>query len=98
MLQRARKTPATMMSETVIGEIPALTILIGASAPPSHAPAANPQNTPSACKVRRRPACIGVCTTVESIPVSAELSQEDQARQKHNQRNPELQVAHNRAE
>src|SRR5579863_8157967 len=97
MLQRARKTPATIMSETVMGEIPALTILIGASAPPSHAPAANPQNTPSACKVRRRLACIGVCT-MDSIPISAELSQEDQARQKHNQRNPEVQVAHDRAE
>src|SRR5579859_2086728 len=53
-LQRARKTPSTMMSETVIGEIVGLTSLMGASAPPSHAPAANPQKMPTACRLRSR--------------------------------------------
>jgi hypothetical protein len=31
-----------------------LIILTGASAPPSHAPAAKPEHTPSPCKVRMR--------------------------------------------
>src|SRR5579885_2570086 len=55
-LQRARKTPQTITSETVMGEICGLTSLIGASAPPSQAPAANPQKMPRACSERRRPA------------------------------------------
>src|SRR5579864_2719063 len=53
-LQRARKTPQTMMSDTVIGEMSGLTSLIGASAPPSHAPAAKPQKIPSDCRLRSR--------------------------------------------
>ena len=91
-----------MMSETVIGEILALTILMGASAPPSHAPAANPQNTPSACKLRRRLAGIGLRkATVAAdskgllfLP-SVELMQEEQACQKHNEWDPEMDVTHN---
>src|SRR5580700_3204263 len=55
-LQRARKTPQTMMRETVIGETFGLTSLIGASAPPSQAPAANPQRIPIVCKLRSRSA------------------------------------------
>src|SRR5579864_1651853 len=53
-LQRARNTPQTITSETVMGEISGLTSLIGASAPPSQAPAAKPQNIPSAWRLRRR--------------------------------------------
>src|SRR5215831_8203071 len=53
-LHRARKTPQTITSETVTGEISGLTSLMGASAPPSHAPAAKPQNIPNACRLRRR--------------------------------------------
>src|SRR5580698_4135843 len=56
-LQRARKTPHTMIRETVIGEMSGLTSLMGASAPPSQAPAANPQKIPSACRLRSRVAC-----------------------------------------
>src|SRR5215469_6388952 len=68
-LQRARKTPQTITSETVIGEISGLTSLIGASAPPSQAPAAKPQNMPRACRLRRRvvetaSGVAGVCTMV----------------------------------
>src|ERR1035441_8751425 len=59
-LQRARKTPNTMMRETVMGEISGLTSLMGASAPPSQAPAAKPQKMPKACRLRRRVACTGV--------------------------------------
>ena len=47
-LQRARKTPTTMISEITIGDTPMATSLVGASAAPSHAPAANPQRIPSA--------------------------------------------------
>src|ERR1700676_3221714 len=61
-LQRARKTPHTMMSETVMGEMSGLTSLMGASAPPSHARAANPQKIPIACSERKRVACMGLGT------------------------------------
>src|SRR5215471_14840307 len=53
-LQRARNTPNTITKETVMGEISELTSLIGASAPPSQAPAANPQYIPRACSERKR--------------------------------------------
>jgi len=45
-LQRARKTPTTMMSETAMGEMPMETSLVGASAAPSQAPAVNPERMP----------------------------------------------------
>jgi hypothetical protein len=48
-VQRAVKTPATMHSEMAKGEKPATTSLVGASAAPSHAPAARPHRTPSMC-------------------------------------------------
>src|SRR5215469_12682778 len=63
-LQRARKTPQTMMRETVIGEISGFTSLMGVSAPPSHAPAANPQKIPRPCKLRRRVVGIALCEAV----------------------------------
>src|ERR1700758_1615799 len=53
-LHRARNTPQTITSETVMGEISGFTSLMGASAPPSQAPAAKPQNMPRACRLRRR--------------------------------------------
>src|SRR5215472_806454 len=46
--QRARNTPETMTSETSTGDRPTVTNLVGASAAPSQAPAANPQRIPSA--------------------------------------------------
>ncbi len=55
-LQRARKTPHTITKDTVIGEICGFTSLMGASAPPSQAPAANPQKIPNACSDRKRAA------------------------------------------
>src|SRR5262249_25843866 len=48
-LQRARKTPTTISSDTTIGETPECTSLVGASAAPSQAPAANPHSTPVVC-------------------------------------------------
>ena len=58
-LQRARNTPITIASETITGERPSATSLVGASAAPSHAPAVSPQNIPSACSVRTRAASKG---------------------------------------
>src|SRR5258708_5251610 len=55
-LQRARKTPTTMMSEITSGERPMETSLVGASAAPSHAPAVNPDRIPSSCNLRAREA------------------------------------------
>src|SRR5579864_2205467 len=72
-LQRARKTPNTMIRETVMGEISGLTSLMGASAPPSHAPAAKPQKMPSACSERKRVACIGP----ETVGAAASMLAED---------------------
>ena len=48
-VQRAVKTPATMQSEMAKGDRPVLTSLVGASAAPSHTPAARPQSTPRPC-------------------------------------------------
>src|SRR3989442_6057363 len=46
-VHRATNTPVTMQSEIKNGESPTVTSLVGASAAPSHAPAANPESTPS---------------------------------------------------
>src|SRR6266568_1223443 len=58
-LQRARNTPSTIVSEITTGEIPSDTILVGASAAPSHAPAAKPLSTPTCCSRWSRPAATG---------------------------------------
>src|SRR5579864_4961675 len=71
-LQRARKTPNTMMRETVMGEMSGLTSLMGASAPPSHAPAAKPQKMPRACSDRKRVTCIGDGTVDAAFCMLAE--------------------------
>ena len=55
-LQRARNTPITMRSETTMGDTPACTNFVGASAAPNQAPAPNPQRTPNVCKLLRREA------------------------------------------
>src|SRR5215471_2371469 len=66
-LQRARKTPQTITSETVMGEISGLTSLMGAPAPPSQAPAANPQNIPRAWRLRRRAVYSGALTAAGCV-------------------------------
>src|ERR1700674_4956946 len=53
-LQRARKTPVTMMSEMTRGETPIETSLVGASAAPSQAPAVKPERMPTSCSLRER--------------------------------------------
>src|SRR5579862_2342805 len=53
-LQRARKTPVTMISEMTIGDTPTETSLVGASAAPSQAPAVNPERMPRVCNFRGR--------------------------------------------
>src|SRR5262249_49462226 len=53
-LHRARKTPITINSETTTGETPAWTSLVGASAAPSHAPAARPHIPPRPCSFLSR--------------------------------------------
>src|SRR5229473_2460983 len=55
-LQRARNTPTTIAREITTGERPRATILVGASAAPSQAPAAKPLTTPASCRRRRRAA------------------------------------------
>jgi hypothetical protein len=42
------------MSEMTIGEMPMVTSLVGASAAPSHAPAANPERMPRNCNCFER--------------------------------------------
>src|SRR5579864_117506 len=103
-LQRARKTPNTMMRETVMGEMSGLTNFIGASAPPSQAPAAKPQKMPRACRLRRRVACMrgGIVdggapkATVRSA-MSAESVQKEDAASEGSERNPEVEVGSDRA-
>ncbi len=46
-LQRARKTPTTIKSETTRGDTPSFTSFVGASAAPSQAPAPKPQRMPT---------------------------------------------------
>src|ERR1700733_432906 len=92
-LQRARKTPNTMMSETVMGEISGLTSLMGASAPPSQAPAAKPQKMPRACSERKRVACeeVGAGSGAACTPAGDEFNgaiQEHETANKNDQRNP----------
>ena len=55
-LQRARNTPTTIMREMTTGEMPSVTILVGASAAPSQAPAVNPEARPTSWSRRSRPA------------------------------------------
>src|ERR1041384_4044764 len=53
-LQRAVNTPSTIIKEITTGEMPRVTSLVGASAAPSHAPAANPESMPTRCSRRSR--------------------------------------------
>src|ERR1044071_871214 len=53
-LQRARKTPRTIASDTTTGERPMVTSLVGASAAPSQAPAVRPDRMPRPWRVRTR--------------------------------------------
>src|SRR5450631_292362 len=103
-LQRARKTPMTMMREIVMGEMSGLTSLMGASAPPSQAPAAKPQKMPKACRLRRRVACIGAGalgvgsdSRIVSF-MSAESIQKQESADEDREGNPEMDVGCDHAE
>src|SRR5579862_4137280 len=50
-LQRAKKTPITIISEITTGEIPTVTSFDGASAAPNQAPAVNPDTNPTTWSV-----------------------------------------------
>src|SRR5918998_4372729 len=87
-LQRARKTPTTIASDTTTGERPIVTSLVGASAAPSHAPAASPQKIPTAWRLRSRAA---------SVTRSRDPAQDEQPADQHRDRHPELHVAEDEA-
>jgi hypothetical protein len=53
-LQRARKTPTTIMREMTTGERPTATNFVGVSAAPSQAPAVRPESIPNNCSFRGR--------------------------------------------
>ena len=98
---RAVKTPATMQSEIAKGEKPAVTSFVGASAAPSHSPAAMPQITPSMCGdvVMPRAAallCAGwlVMRCRPRLLVAARMQQHEQqnAKRQHQRWNPELHI------
>src|SRR5262249_54433669 len=91
-VQRARKTPATMASDTTMGEMPMFTSLVGASAPPSQAPAAKPLRMPTACRVRRR-AEDGAAACCAPIFLLGDPAQDDQSRYQYDERDPEVLVA-----
>src|ERR1017187_1206415 len=88
-VQRATNTPATMPSEMTKGEKPMVTNLVGASAAPSQAPAANPQTTPSLCRERDdRP--------LESVELpltnSPQHHQQGRSQNQYGHRHPEMDV------
>jgi hypothetical protein len=90
-----------MISEIVIGEMSGLTSLMGASAPPSQAPAANPQKMPSACRLRRRVAASeSEQRALRLLPpaASTESIQKKKSAGEHDQRNPEVNVGGDGAE
>ena len=69
-LQRARNTPITINNETITGEIPIFTSLVGASAAPSHAPALKPERIPISCSARNREAWAAGSTPTCLLEVS----------------------------
>src|SRR5258705_1973907 len=82
-LQRARKTPTTMISEITRGETPIETSLVGASAAPSHAPAVKPERMPRSCNLRAREGCWGweasADVSVDCMALLTERPEEKQA-------------------
>src|SRR2546423_1921200 len=107
-LQRARKTPMTMISEITMGDTPMETSLVGASAAPSQAPAVNPERMPSVCSFRERERSLaGTATPVvgtlaiflaASGVTSVNRLQEKQSRNQHRDGNPKMNVGQNVAE
>src|SRR5262249_131366 len=93
-LQRARKTPTTISSEISTGDTPAWTSFVGASAAPSHAPAASPHIMPRACSFLSRDvsnAGIAAVDVVMSPPLLEPLQQYQPTRQ-HDHRHPAVRI------
>src|ERR1700730_9675637 len=98
-LQRARKTPITMISEMTMGEIPTETSLVGASAAPSHAPAAKPESMPNVCNLRAREAASASDSICEAnrdsiifSPRSVNRPEKKQASNQYGNGNPKLNI------
>src|SRR5262250_1514606 len=106
-LQRARKTPMTMMSEMAMGEMPMETSLVGASAAPSQAPAAKPERMPRSCSFfAREMSCVDealrVCASddmifCDSIRLAHE-AQQQQSADKYGNRDPKMNVGEHAAQ
>src|SRR5262249_9988061 len=93
-LHRARKTPTTISSEISTGETPACTSLVGASAAPSHAPAASPHIIPGAASFLPRDvsnAGMAAVDVVMSPPLLEPLQQYHPPRQ-HDHRHPPMRI------
>ncbi len=83
-LQRARKTPMTMIREMTIGEMPMETSFVGASAAPSQAPAAKPERMPSNWSFFEREApgiAGGVVVEMTGIFLQSEISADETKQQ-----------------
>src|SRR6185437_9455188 len=93
----AVNTPATMQSEIANGENPALTSFVGASAAPSHTPAANPQITPSPCSESRLFSMLRTAVAMQA-PLPPGLMQhvkEHDARDQYEERHQKVAVGQN---
>ena len=68
ILHRPRNTPSTIQSETSMGDRPATTSFVGASAAPSQTPAVRPDQTPTMWRSRtRRGSTAGSLTEATAI-------------------------------
>ena len=94
-VQRATKTPATMESEIKKGESPTVTNFRGAAAPANQAPAASPHITPRTCRERRVVSELSFCGGCKDFMSSMKVSQQSDAENKHDERDPELNVSEN---
>jgi hypothetical protein len=86
-----------MHSEIANGDSPELTSLVGASAPPSHTPAASAQATPSACTDRKLAPAFLVAFNRSPLFVGYEIAlvERDEKREpnaKHKRRDKEVTV------
>src|SRR3712207_644572 len=77
-----------MASDTTTGERPIVTSFVGASAAPSHAPAASPQKMPTAWRLRSRAASVTIARRRSVNP-----PEDEQPADQHHDRHPELHVA-----
>src|SRR5579884_4497975 len=94
-VQRATNTPATIPSEIRNGENPSVTSLVGASAAPSHAPAASPHATPTRCSERDAAFTVDCRWACIALPQSHEQTG---PQQQDRNRNPEVRVGHDGSE